>query len=121
MPSNTEMAVHYHETTQFGLITSCFHNFIITALVKTDALIFCTVCFIYLYYTLKIEHLKVYFSPKCISGLFESTYAFSECCGLSTMLSAGLYVSKLFINEKLSLVFGFLVDICCFTFVQVYE
>lgn len=78
------------------------------------------VCFMYLYYTLKIEHLKAYFSPKHFSGLFESIHGFSECHGLLTMLSAGPHVSKLFINEKLSLVFCSLVDICCSTCVHVY-
>ena len=76
-------------------------------------------CFTYLYYTLKIEHLKVYFPPEHISGLFESTYGLSECRGLLTMLSAGLHLSELFINEKLSLVFCFLADICCSTCVHI--
>lgn len=65
------------------------------------------VCFICVYYTSKIERLKMYFSPKHFSGLFESTHGFSEGHGLLTMLSASLHVSKLFINEKLSLVFWF--------------
>lgn len=106
------MAVHYQETIQFGLITSCFHNLIIIALIKTCAFIFCVVYFIYLCSNSKIEHLGVYLSPKHFSGFCESTHGFSECHGLLTVLSAGLHVSKQYINEKSSLVFwGFFVFI----------
>lgn len=59
------------------------------------------------------------FLSKHFSGLFESTCGFSECHGLLTMLSAGLHVSKLFINEKSGVCF--LVGICCSTCVHVYE
>lgn len=85
---------------------------------KTHAL---TLCMAYLYWALKIEHLRLYFSPKHCRGSFGSTCGFIKFFGLETIISAVCHVSKLFMNKQLSLVFCFLMGICCSTFVHVCE